>query len=119
MSSNFLLGIILFFMTSPIFATNNKGEEGKVRVTEIPESMGHHRIPNSDGPVTDVLPTLDVAFQVALPILKSMYNKTFEDYNFKGYLAEDSIWVIYGSLVEPIEGGGPYIELNKKMEKLK
>lgn len=111
MSSNFLLDIILFFMTAPILATSNKADD-KVRVVEIPESVGY-RMPNSDFPITDVLPTLDVAFQVALPILQARYNKTFEDYNFKGYLANDSIWVIYGFLAKPIEGGGPYIELNK------
>lgn len=111
MSSNFLLSIILFFMMPPIFATSNKAEE-KVRVAEIPESMGY-RISDSRSPVTDVLPTLDVAFQVALPILQARYNKTFEDYDFKGYLANDSIWVIYGNLKQHVEGGSPYIELNK------
>ena len=64
--------------------------------------------------VANVLPTLDVAFQVAFPILQAKYHDTFESYTFKGYLANDSIWVIYGNFKQLVEGGGPYIELNKK-----
>ena len=63
----------------------------------------------------DMLPTIDIAFDVAFSVLKGIYGEKecAKFYPYKGYLLNDSVWVIYGSMPRLVEGGFPYIELNR------
>lgn len=117
MNFRVVFSTVLFFMTMCLFSpTTSKAkdtviEENLPKVTEV--TTYGYRMPDPPDKFENLLPNLDVAFQVAYPILRALYNTDFEEYNFKGYLANDSIWVIYGDLKRLTEGGGPYIELNK------
>ncbi len=111
---------ILIALFSPIFtvyskknASNELSVEGK-KVVEIPESIGYYYpFDGIDLNNFDLVPDLNVAIDVALPILETIYKKSFEkNMPFKGYLKNDSIWVTYGS-TPLVEGGFPYIEINK------
>lgn len=104
--------LIILSLLFPTMSKANVAAQsgGTNKIVEVAQG---YRMPDSPDPVVDVLPTLDVAYKVALPILQSRYNSSFENYEFQGYLANDSIWVIYGNLIQLVEGGGPYIELNK------
>ena len=116
-----LVVAILIALFTPVFivhSTNNDSESfvsQDKKVVEIPESIGYcfpfHGI---DLNYFDLVPNLDVAIEVALPILENIYKKSFKEYMpFKGYLKNDSIWVLYGSTTPLVEGGFPYIEINK------
>lgn len=111
-----IINTVFFLITMfLLFPTTSKAKVAAQRsnTNKIIEVAQGYRMPGPPDSVVDVLPTLDVAYKVALPILQSMYNDSFENYVFQGYLANDSIWVIYGKLTQLIEGGFPYIELNK------
>lgn len=93
---------------------SKEGQEKNTRIIEVQELGGCYCKEGFDLSHFNVIPTIDVAFDVALPVLKSVYNKDFEkNMPFKGYLKDDSIWVVYGSTPQLIEGGYPYIEISK------
>lgn len=90
------------------------GQDKCSGIIEVQEFSGCYCKEGFDLTHFNVIPTIDVAFDVALPILKSVYNKDFkENMPFKGYLKNDSIWVVYGSTPHLIESGYPYIEISK------
>lgn len=93
---------------------SKEGQEKSTRIIEVQELGGCYCKEGFDLTHFNVIPTIDVAFDVALPVLKSVYNKDFEkNMPFKGYLKGDSIWVVYGSAPQLTEGGYPYIEISK------
>ncbi len=100
-------------------ASNGLATEQKSNCAKIESVTNGYRFPFEFPNQIDVLPSLEVAFQVALPILQDRFHQSFaRNMPFKGYLANDSIWVIYGGNPvnekgKPCEGGFPYIELNK------
>lgn len=111
-----IISTVFFLITMfLLFPTTIKAKVAAQRsnTNKIIEVAQGYRMPGPPDSVVDVLPTLDVAYKVALPILQSMYNDSFENYVFQGYLANDSIWVIYGKLTQLVEGGFPLSELNK------
>ena len=121
MKKNSLISVVIVLLACAFSVTTNNAQSSKCdsigpRIVEV--SLGYRM--SEVGYVENLLPTLDVAFQVALPILKAAYETDFKgNMPFKGYLANDSVWVIYGSSPRTAdgrykEGGFPYIELNKR-----
>lgn len=94
-----LVVVILIALFTPVFivhSTNNDSESfvsQDKKVVEIPESIGYcFPFDGIDLNYFDLVPNLDVAIEVALPILENIYKKSFKEYMpFKGYLKNDSI----------------------------
>ena len=111
--------MMLLVLFSCLSISNGKSEnkerhDTNNRIIEVQELGGCYCKEGFDLIHFNVIPTIDVAFDVALPILKSVYHKDFEkNMPFKGYLKNDSIWVVYGSTPQLVEGGFPYIEISK------
>ena len=89
-----LVVAILIVLFTPVFivhSTNNDSESfvsQDKKVVEIPESIGYcFPFDGIDLNYFDLVPNLNVAIDVALPILENIYKKSFKEYMpFKGYL---------------------------------
>ena len=95
-------------------SNNSLAQNKSAKIIEVQEFGGCYCSSGVDLRQINVIPTIEVAYAVALPILQCIYKKNFEEHMpFNGYLLNDSVWVIYGTNPQALEGGYPYIEIDK------
>lgn len=113
-------GRVVKIVRTPVYSnikgSVRKADFGTPKNYVVPDWIGYHYDgEEEDLERIDVLPTINVAYEVALTLLEVIYRKSI--YRFPGYdgfLASDNIWVFNGQMPIPLrEGGTPYIELDK------
>ena len=103
-----LVVAILIALFTPVFivhSTNNDSESfdsQDKKVVEIPESIGYcFPFDGIDLNYFDLVPNLDVAIEVALPILENIYKKSFKEYLNSAALQFNFLFKFLGNKILP------------------
>lgn len=113
-------GRVVKIVRTPVYSIvkekERKADSGTPKNYIVPEWMGYrYDGKENDLDRIDVLPTIEVAYEVALTLLEVFFQKLIYKFpGYDGFLASDNVWVFNGQMPRPLrEGGTPYIELDK------
>jgi hypothetical protein len=118
---NFFITVstITFLMSCNIKTKRNACIEGNWQQTPnyiIKEDLSSKDYSEVEGyfPKEGLVPTAEIAFQIAEPILKQIYgSKKIENEKPFSINIEDDVWVIEGHLDKELLGGVAYMEIRK------
>ena len=113
-----IISIIIMFASCSAKTKDNHVQEKTEQQANyiIDENLTSNNYSDFEGyfPKTGLVPTADIAFQIAETILKNIYGEETIEREKPFYInLKNDIWIIEGHLEEDFLGGVAYIEIRK------